>query len=311
MRGGMISSTLLHLGVLVILVIGLPDFGRDLEVAPPIPVEIATIDELTRPKPSKTPKPQPKAAEPEEPQEIPEAPPPPPRQAAPPPPPPPAPAPEPQQAELPKPAPPEPAPEPEPEPLPLPEPEAKPEPKEEVKKEEPKPQPPAPRPNRKPQVKLAQKPEKKKEEPKVDQLAQILKDVEKLKEEEPATRRERTQEPPRAQQQTSLSSLPMSLSEIDAVKQQIWPCWSPPVGAPQAEKLAVKIKLYLNQDGSLQRAQFVDGLRIGGDRFYRIAAEAAMRAVRRCTPLQRLPPKKYSEWREMTLNFDPSEILGQ
>ena len=310
MRGGMIASTLMHLAVLVVLAIGLPDFGRDLEVAPPIPVEIATIDELTRPKPSKTQKPEPKVAELEEPQEIPDAPPPPPRQATPPPPPPPEPAPEPpQEAKLPDPTPPEPTPEPEPEPLPLPEPEAKPEPKEEVKK---KAEPPAPRPNRKPRVKLAKKPEtKKKKEPEVSGLDQILKNVEQLKEDESARRRVQPKERSQPQQQVSLSSLPMSLSEIDAVKQQIWPCWSPPVGAPGAEKLAVKVKLWLNQDGSLQRAQIVDGLRLGGDRFYQVAAEAAMRAVRRCTPLQRLPPKKYSRWREMTLNFDPSEILGQ
>ena len=309
MRGGMISSTLLHLGVLVILVIGLPDFGRDLEVAPPIPVEIATIDELTRPKPSKTAKPQPKAAEPEEPQEIPEAPPPPPRQAAPPPPPPPAPAPEPQQAELPKPAPPEPAPEPEPEPLPLPEPEAKPEPKEEVKNEEPKPQPPAPRPNRKPQVKLAQKPEKKKEEPKEDRLAAILKDVEKLKEEEPAPRRERTQEPPQPQQQASLSSEPITLSEKDAIRQQIKRCWNPPVGAPDAEDLVVELRLTLLQDGTVQRVQVVSGGLRAGNPFYKIAAEAAIRAVKRCSPLK-MPAKKYSAWRTLVMEFDPSEMLG-
>ena len=312
MRGGMISSTLLHLAVLIVLAIGLPDFGRDVEVAPPIPVEIATIDELTRPKPSKTAKPQPKVVEPEEPQEIPDAPPPPPRQATPPPPPPPAPAPEPpqQQAALPEPTPPEPAPEPEPEPLPLPEPEAKPEPKEEVK-EEPKPEPPAPRPNRKPQVKLAQKPEKKKkEEPKVDPLASILQNVERLKDEQPSRRQETSKEP-QPQTAAALPSQPLTVSERDAIMQQIIPCWNPPVGAPNAEELVVEISASLNQDGSLQRAQVVDGLRIGRDRFYRAAAEAALRAVKRCTPLQRLPVRKYSEWRQMTLVFDPSEMLGQ
>lgn len=306
MRGGMISSTLLHLAVLIVLAIGLPDFGRDLEVAPPIPVEIATIDELTRPKPSKTPKPQPKVAEPEEPQEIPEAPPPPPRQAAAPPPPPPEPAPEPpQEAKLPDPAPPEP--EPEPEPLPLPEPEAKPEPKEEVK-EKARPEPPAPRPNRKPQVKLAQKPKKKKE-PEVSGLDSILKNVEKLKEDKPATRRERNPEPPRPQQQASLSDQPMTVSEKDAIRQQIKRCWNPPVGAPDAGDLIVELRLHLLQDGTVQRVEIMTGGRSAGNQFYRIAAEAAVRAVRRCSPLK-MPPKKYSAWRTLVMNFDPSEMLG-
>ncbi|MCG8597505.1 MAG: hypothetical protein MI785_24505 [Kiloniellales bacterium] len=308
----MISSTLLHLAVLIVLAVGLPDFGRDVEVAPPIPVEIATIDELTRPKQSDTANPQPQVAEVQEPQEIPDAPPPPPRQAAPPPPPPPAPAPEPpQQAALPQPAPPQPTPEPEPEPLPLPEPEATPEPKEEeeVKEEPPPPAPPAPRPNRKPQVKLAQKPEKE-EEPKVDPLASILQNVERLKDEQPARRQEKpTESQPRAT--AALPSQPLTVSERDAIMQQIIPCWNPPVGAPNAEDLIVEISASLNQDGSLQRAQVVDGVRIGRDRFYRAAAEAALRAVKRCTPLQRLPVRKYSEWRQMTLVFDPSEMLGQ
>ena len=42
MRGGMIASTLLHLAVLIVLAVGLPDFGRDLEVAPPIPVSTSS-----------------------------------------------------------------------------------------------------------------------------------------------------------------------------------------------------------------------------------------------------------------------------
>ena len=208
----------------------------------------------------------------------------------------------------------EPEPEPEPEPLPLPpepkvEPEPEPEP-EEVKKPEPEPE--APRPVRKPppKKKAKKQPEKKKEEPEPDRLASILKNVEKLQDDQPRQRKQ-TAEAPQPQQTAAVSSLPMTLSEIDAVKQQIWPCWNPPVGAPNAAKLIVEVKLLLNQDGSLQRAQVVDRGRVARDSFYRVAAEAALRAVKRCTPLRQLPPRKYSEWRDMLLTFDPSEILGQ
>ncbi|MDJ0942515.1 MAG: energy transducer TonB [Kiloniellales bacterium] len=308
MRGGMISSTLLHLAVLIVIAVGLPDFGRDLEVAPPIPVEIATIDDLTRPKPSKTQKPEPKVAEVEEPQEIPDAPPPPPRPvAAPPPPPEPAPEPQ-QQAALPDPTPPEPTPEPEPEPLPLPEPEAKPEPKEEVK-EKPKPKPPAPRPNRKPQVKLAKKPEKKKEEPKEDRLASILNNVDQLKKEIPTPSEEKKQEAPQSRQQVSALDQRVTISEKDAIIRHVSRCWNVPAGARDAEKLIVGLRVYLHVDGTVQRTQIEDLSRLR-DPFFRAAAEAADRAVRRCSPLP-TPNKDYSAWRVMLLNFDPSEMLGQ
>ncbi len=306
MRGGMIASTLLHLAVLIVLAVGLPDFGRDLEVAPPIPVEIASIDELTRPKPSKTKKPEPKVAEVEEPQEIPEAPPPPPRQAAPPPPPPPEPAPEPQQqAALPEPTPPEPAPEPEPEPLPLPEPKAKPEPKEEVKK---KAEPPAPRPNRKPKVRLAQKPKKKKEEPKEDRLASILKNVDQLKKEPPAPKKEKQQQAPQPRRQVSALDQAVTISEKDAIIRHVSRCWIVPAGARDAENLVIGLRVYLHVDGSVQRTQIEDRSRLS-DPFYLAAAEAADRAVRKCSPLP-TPKKDYSAWRVMLLNFDPSEMLG-
>lgn len=311
MRGGVTFSALLHLAVLVVMVIGLPDFGRDLEISPPIPVEIATIDDITRPKPVE--KPQPKVEQPEEPQEIPEAPKPPPQEAAPAPPPPPEPVK--QVARAVEPPAPEPEPEPEPEPLPLPpEPKVEPEPEPEPEKvEKPEPEPQAPRPDRKPRPKKKaekKKPEKKKPKPEPDRLAAILKNVEQLQDDKPPQRKQ-TEEAPQPQQTTTLSSLPMTISEIDAVKQQIWPCWNPNIGAPNAEDLVVEIRVLLNQDGSLQRALVANGGSLSRNSYLRDAEERALRAVKRCTPLQRLPPKKYSVWRDMTLVFDPSEILGQ
>ena len=48
------------------------------------------------------------------------------------------------------------------------------------------------------------------------------------------------------------------------------------------------------------------------DRFYRAAAESAMRAVQndKCSPLK-LPPDKYDRWKEITLTFDPSKMVGR
>ena len=43
-------------------------------------------------------------------------------------------------------------------------------------------------------------------------------------------------------------------------------------------------------------------------RFFRIAVENTLRALRRCQPFK-MPPEKYDVWREMVLIFNPSEML--
>jgi hypothetical protein len=46
----------------------------------------------------------------------------------------------------------------------------------------------------------------------------------------------------------------------------------------------------------------------GNSPYFQVAAEAAMRAVRRCEPYS-MPPEKYGAWREIILNFDPSQMF--
>ncbi len=110
--------------------------------------------------------------------------------------------------------------------------------------------------------------------------------------------------PPRARSQ------PMTMSEIDAIRYQIEKCWSIPAGARDAENLVVQIKIFLNVDGSLSKAPEIVGGNRSGDPFYRTAAESARRAVLKCQPLTNLPAEKYSNWREITLTFNPREMLG-
>jgi hypothetical protein len=105
-------------------------------------------------------------------------------------------------------------------------------------------------------------------------------------------------------------SQPMSMSEIDAIRHQIQQCWSVPAGARDAENLIVRIKVFLNSDGSLAKAPEIVGADQSNDPFYRTAAESARRAVLKCAPLKSLPADKYSRWRELTLTFNPREMLG-
>ena len=101
-------------------------------------------------------------------------------------------------------------------------------------------------------------------------------------------------------------SEPMVLTELDAVATQVARCWNVPMVREGKEDMTVEIRVFLASDGSLQRAEPVDKERIARDRFYRVHAESAIRAVKRCSPLK-LPPKEYEAWKEMVLVSDPGE----
>jgi hypothetical protein len=101
----------------------------------------------------------------------------------------------------------------------------------------------------------------------------------------------------------------LTISELDFLRRQLWGCWSVPAGAKEAGKLVVHVRVLLNPDGEVRRAHVIEQSRMHSDPFFRVAAESALRAVLKCSPL-RLPPGKYSEWKEITLKFDPKELVG-
>jgi hypothetical protein len=102
----------------------------------------------------------------------------------------------------------------------------------------------------------------------------------------------------------------LSLSEEDALKAQIFGCWSIPLGLPYNENLLVRIKLQLKPDGSIIRSEILDHARMNkpGQGFYKVLAESALRAIKLCQPL-RVPSTGYERWKELQLNFDAREML--
>ena len=101
-----------------------------------------------------------------------------------------------------------------------------------------------------------------------------------------------------------------TLSEEDALKAQIFGCWSLPLGLPYQENLIVRIKLRLRPDGTVLRSEILDHARMNmpGQGFYKVLAESALRAVRICQPL-RVPPTGYERWKDLQLNFNANEML--
>ena len=110
--------------------------------------------------------------------------------------------------------------------------------------------------------------------------------------------------------QKNLSSSTLTLNEEDALKAQIFGCWSIPLGLPYNENLLVRIKLSLKPDGTIINSEILDHARMNkpGQGFYKVLAESALRAIRLCQPL-RVPSTGYERWKDLQLNFDAREML--
>ena len=102
----------------------------------------------------------------------------------------------------------------------------------------------------------------------------------------------------------------LTSSQEDALKAQIFGCWSLPLGLPYQKNLLVRIKLKLKPDGTVLKSEILDHTRMNqpGQGFYKVLAESALRAIRICQPL-RVPPTGYEKWKDLQLNFDANEMI--
>ena len=132
--------------------------------------------------------------------------------------------------------------------------------------------------------------------------------IDKAKEEE-AIKQKETNKITQSSQINSFAS-GLTLSQEDALRAQIFGCWSVPLGLPYDENLLVRIKLNLKKDGTIMKSEILDHQRMNmpGQKFYKVLAESALRAVRLCQPLK-VPPTGYDKWKELQLNFNPTEML--
>ena len=138
-----------------------------------------------------------------------------------------------------------------------------------------------------------------------DQIAAL---IDKAKEVE-AVKQKKTDKVTQSSQKNSFATS-LTLSQEDALRAQIFGCWSVPLGLPYDEDLLVRIKLKLKKDGTIMKSEILDHQRMNrpGQKFYKVLAESALRAVRLCQPLK-VPPTGYDKWKELQLNFNPTEML--
>jgi hypothetical protein len=102
----------------------------------------------------------------------------------------------------------------------------------------------------------------------------------------------------------------LSLSEEDALKAQIFGCWSIPLGLPLSDDLLVRIKLQLKPDGTIEKMEMLDHVKMNtpGKEKFRTLADSVRRAIQLCNPL-RVPTTGYERWKNMILNFNAKEML--
>jgi outer membrane biosynthesis protein TonB len=186
------------------------------------------------------------------------------------------------------------------------EPQAEPEPKAETK-ETPKQaaKKPDPKPAKPKQASAPKKPAApaKKRMSETDRIAALLNKVPDAAEPAPVLPSEDA--PAKVRGQSNGADSAMSVNEIDALRARIAQCWSPPPGGLGAEQIVVKLRLKLNEDGTL--VGYPSVANSGSSPFFQAAADSAVRAVYQCQPYA-LPSEKYALWRDMILNFDPSDM---
>ena len=112
---------------------------------------------------------------------------------------------------------------------------------------------------------------------------------------------------------------PQEIERLKKLEAQISDCWSIPLGLPLDEDLVVKIKLELNQDGTILRSEISDHGKNrlnyeAGQGFYAVLVESLFRAIRLCQPL--IVPTTgyrftngYGRSIVLQLNFDARELL--
>ena len=159
--------------------------------------------------------------------------------------------------------------------------------------------------------KTEDKPQQKKE--KKNRMDSILKSIEKIKEDNQKPLDEKKDDEKIEDKEESKEvrlGEKLTISEKDAIRRQFYRCWIVPAGAKDLKNLVVSIRIKLNEEGEVVNTKLLTDSKLNNT-FFRAASESAMRAVNHpeCKKLQ-VPKKKYETWKEIILDFDPSQSLN-
>ena len=151
---------------------------------------------------------------------------------------------------------------------------------------------------------------------KPNQLQSVLRSIDQIKEDitEKKNKKDKKKSESKSEKQEATPKklgMTLTISEEDAIRRHFEKCWNVPSGAREAGNLAAEIKVRFNKEGNVLDAKILNISRLKRDPYFRTAAESALRAVLnpRCRNAP-LPLDKYDKWKNVTLNFDPKNIIG-
>lgn len=99
---------------------------------------------------------------------------------------------------------------------------------------------------------------------------------------------------------------------VGIIQEQLLKCWNVPIALANArggQQVVPSVRVKLNTDGSLAGQPGV--INTSSDPLFRVAADSALTATRRCAPL-RIPAQfasYYDDWRDLVVNFDARDVL--
>jgi hypothetical protein len=102
------------------------------------------------------------------------------------------------------------------------------------------------------------------------------------------------------------TSVELSQTDIDKIKNHIGDCWDTSIGASEVKAL-IPLKISANTDGTINSVEIVDNSLYAKDTFYRATADSARRAVLDCSPLP-IPQNKAELFKSFHFDFDTSFI---
>lgn len=103
----------------------------------------------------------------------------------------------------------------------------------------------------------------------------------------------------------------LSISEEQAIKQQIERHWNVPIGVQNAGDMIITLYIAIKIDGTVEQVKLVDAqCPAGAGGVCKAAGDSAVRAVWQASPLQNLSAARHDSWKAFQISFDPRDVLG-
>jgi colicin import membrane protein len=98
----------------------------------------------------------------------------------------------------------------------------------------------------------------------------------------------------------------LSQTEIDALRERIRDCWSPPPGIDANTNIYISLRVLFKPDGSLAQTPVI----VAGSAspMGPALAESGKRALLMCQPFTMLKPEHYAQWKDITVDFNPRDL---